>query len=161
MEQTRDEAGLEELEEECRALRDKMARLQAESQKLAGTPNESEPEPPGENTPVALNPPSESAYVVTTSIPSTPEQSYQLRTTDTIPGDENGRLGAAIGEIKEEVRVIGTQLKEEKLHREWDHRRLEDIEKKLVGMVTIPTRLLAVWNRVLMILAFAKAKAQI
>jgi hypothetical protein len=38
MKQTRDKVGIGELEEECRALRAKMADLQAESQKLAGIP---------------------------------------------------------------------------------------------------------------------------
>ena len=91
------------------------------------------------------------------NIPSTSEQYNQPHTKDTAAGDESRR---EIGEIKEEIRAIESQLQEEKLHREGNERRLEDVEKKLVGVVTVPERLLAVLNHVLQILGSAKAEAQ-
>ncbi|KAJ3571767.1 hypothetical protein NP233_g3530 [Leucocoprinus birnbaumii] len=134
MEEIRDEAGLAELQEECQALRNKMARLQEESQKLSGTPNERNEE---------LH---------------DPEQPAQHYVEESIPVDEDERLGKAIEEVKEELRVLGVQLKEERLYREVNHRRLEDIEKKLIGMVTMPVQLLTVWDRFLTVLGYPKSR---
>ena len=69
MKQTRDKVGIRELEEECRALRDKMTDLQAESQKLAGIPIAGKPELPagGVISPAASGFPLNPALVVATS----------------------------------------------------------------------------------------------
>ena len=151
MEQTRDESGIEELEEELRALRDKMARVQAESLKLAGIPHASEPEPSasGEIHPATSDSPLNSSFVVT-DVSSTSEQPHELGTKNTVPGEGEGeRLEAAIGGLKEELREIGMQLKQERLQREGDQRRLDEIEKKLVRVVIVPSKLLALVDRVL------------
>ena len=161
MEQTRDEGGIEDLEEECRVLRDKMARLQAESQKLAGIPGAIEPELPasGEIQPAASGSPLNSALDVA-NVRSTSEQPDELGMKDIVPGEEGHRLEAEMREIKEELRAIGTQLKEERLKREGDHRRLDEMEKKHVRVVMVPSQLLALWNRVLTVIPWlAKARA--
>ena len=125
MEQSRDDAEIEELDEEYRFLQDKMELLQAESQKLAEISNTSERELPdsGEISRAASGTPLNSARaseegedmpsVVATVLP-TSEEPGGLGTKDTVPG-ESGRLEAEIEEIKElPVTVIGRQSEESK-----------------------------------------------
>jgi hypothetical protein len=153
IEQTRDEAGIEELEEELRALRDKMAHTQAESQKLAGVPN-------GKTSPKASDFPLNSAFVAT-NVGSTSEQ---LGTKNTVPG-KGGRLEkagiptsgrpdppaggeippTALGCPLNSALVVATNgrstseqpdephTKEKKSEREGDQGRLGETEKTLVG----------------------------
>ena len=78
--ETRDEAGIGELEEELRALRDKMAHAQAESQKLAGVPN-------GKTSPGASDFPLNPPLVVATNVGSTSEQPDGFGTKNIVPSE--------------------------------------------------------------------------
>ena len=128
MEQTRDEAGIGELEEELGALRDRLARLQSESQSLARIPNASRLDLPAsrKKSPAASGFPliPNSTLVASTNVHSTSEQpdKFEHRT------------------------------KVEKLERDRDQRRPGKTEKTVVdpGGVTVPKgRLRTLWNRVL------------
>ena len=128
MEQTRDDAGIGELEEELGALRDRLARLQSESQSLARIPNASRLDLPAsrKKSPAASDFPliPNSTLVASTNVHSTSEQpdKFEHRT------------------------------KVEKLERDRDQRRPGKTEKTVVdpGGVTFPKGgLRTLWNRVL------------
>jgi len=102
MEQSRDVTVLEDLEEECQALRDRMAHWDAEAIKLPGTSMETalavEISPQSSLKPMSIANDSSSARAASYSSP--------FAVDDTMPGGRSRDVGAETGKISEDPRRI-------------------------------------------------------
>lgn len=150
LEQSSDATTLQEIEEECEALREQMVHWEEEGRKLTAISNAGEPEPHvAENSAMPSSNLESPSFTGTSSL----VQAFNRPPTDeTIPGGGTKTIEAEMGHIKASLLAIQVQLDEDRRNWGEGNARLENVERKLAGVVMFPNLLLGIAGQFLTVL---------